>query len=142
MTMDEFIERALSVPFVIGGRAYDGWDCWGLVFVAYRDVFGIEINNLSEKYDAINIRELHKVVESEKPEWLQVDRPLFGDVALFRVGRYETHVALVLPGGRMIHCEERTGTISERLNTLIWVNRNVGYYRNRQRISGDPSASQ
>ena len=43
MTYDEWMRRAIGVPFVEMGRDFDGWDCWGLVIAAYRDVAGIGI---------------------------------------------------------------------------------------------------
>lgn len=129
MTIEEFIDRALGVQFKVGGRDYAGWDCWGLVFCAYRDVFKAPIKSFAHEYNAINLPEINDLIGREKPEWITTEKPTVGDIGLFRVGRYFSHVALVVPDNRMLHCEKRTDTISERLDNMIWARRNVGYFQ-------------
>lgn len=130
MTLDDFQRRALFVPFVIGGRDWSGWDCWGLIFVAFRDVFARPIASYGSEYDAhLNYGEIAELIAREKSEWNKVSDPATGDVGLYRVGRYASHVGLVVPGGRVLHCEGGAGTISEPLDGLIWGGRNVGYFR-------------
>lgn len=143
MDIAEFIERGVRVPFVVGGRSFDGWDCWGLIYVAYRDVFGVEINKLAIEYDPSSTPhdEIDRLANQEKSEWIDVFQPRFGDIALYRVGRYQSHVSLVLPANRMIHSERKIGTHSDRLDNLIWAQRNVGYFRRREGIGGDPSVT-
>lgn len=133
MTLDQFNDIALSVPFVIHGRDYNGWDCWGLIFCAYRDVFADPIESFRHDYtSSVEYAELSALIEAKKTAWISVDVPTEGDVGLYRITKYPCHVALVLPRGRMLHCEKRLGTISEPLDNLIWRNRNVGFFR-RQR---------
>lgn len=131
MTFDEYLEKALVVPFKVGGRDYTGWDCWGLVYCFFRDVRNDPIKSYADEYDkSLEYGEIADLIVREKPEWRSVEgRPEFGDVGLYRVGRHNSHVALVLPRARMLHCEGRFGTFSERLDNLMWNARNVGYYR-------------
>lgn len=133
MTFEEFRARALAVPFLIGGRDWSGWDCWGLVFCAYRDVpeLGGPVKSYAPEYDAsVTYLELAAMIAREKAEWHSIEgTPVAGDVGLYRVGRHETHVALVAPGRRMLHCEHSVGTVNEPLSGLVWAGRNVGYFR-------------
>lgn len=132
MTIDDFIVRSLLVPFKIGGRDYDGWDCWGLVYCAFRDVYGQSISSLAADYHGdVSYKELARLVDIERAEWLETPEPAPGRVALFRMGRYATHVALVLERSQMIHCERRAGTIVERHDSFLWAGRNVGFFQYR-----------
>ena len=141
MTLDDFMARALDVPFQIGGRDYAGWDCWGLVYCAYRDVLSITIPVLDQDYNHdISYSELMALVDKQRPTWQAIERPEPGDVSLYRVGRYHSHVALVMPRGRMLHCEQGAGSICERLDNLVWRGRHVGYFRRPERVAGSGSA--
>lgn len=129
-----FARQAISVPFLVGGRDWSGWDCWGLVFVAHRELLGVDIPVLAADYDlATSFAELGAVVDRERPAWAEVEKPAFGDVALFKISRFETHVAFVLDRGLMLHCLHGAGTLCERLDTLTWARRRAGYFRHRDR---------
>ena len=58
MTAEQFVERAVCVPFLDKGRGYDGFDCWGLVVCYYRDVLGIELPS----YDGYDSVQNHRAV--------------------------------------------------------------------------------
>lgn len=143
MTPGQFVDRAIDVPFLVGGRDWSGWDCWGLVFIAYRELFGIDIPSLSDEYDEkLSFAELNTLVNTQKPLWNSVEQPMFGDVRLFKVSRYQSHVALVLPWRSMIHTTQGVGTVVERLDVITWAKRHVEYFRHEQRSGsgGIPSA--
>lgn len=130
MTFDEFVRIAIKVPFRIGGRDYSGWDCWGLVHVAYRDVLGIDIGDYSADYNAeVTYRELAAMIEREQPAWVQVvGKPREGDVSLYRVGRHNTHVGVIV-AKRLLHCEGGVNTVLEDLSTPVWARRHVNFFR-------------
>lgn len=131
ITVDEFNNRALMVPFIKHGRDYTGWDCWGLIYCAYRDVFADPLPS----YATADSSEAEWLVDAERAaDWTEVSgSPAVGDVGLYRVAQHGTHVALVVPGSRMLHSEHGLGTVSERLTTPIWAKRNVGYFRRTRR---------
>ena len=137
MSLDEFIRAGLAVPFVVGGRDWSGWDCWGLVYRAYLDVFGIEIDPLSGEYDKdVTFAELDKIVGVQRStKWNEVPKPTFGDVRLFRVSRFQSHVALVCERGQMFHCTKATGTVVEPLDAITWARRHVGYFNHPARAA-------
>lgn len=133
MTFEEFRSMAILVPFKIGGREWSGWDCWGLIYCARRDVpeLGGPVKSYAAEYDdKLSYVELADMIEREKPEWRYIEAdPLPGDIGLYRVGRHASHVALVVPGSRMLHCEASVGTVSEPLSNAVWAGRNVGFFR-------------
>ncbi len=131
MTLAEFVGRAITVPFKIGGRDWSGWDCWGLIFVAYRELYGKDIGSFAEEYDdKVTFEELNNIIARERSAWSIVrGKATEGDVSLYRIGSFNTHVGMVLPGKRLLHCEARINTVNEPLDTIVWKNRHVAFYR-------------
>ena len=138
MTLEEFGTRAISVPYKERGRDWSGWDCWGLVTVFQKEMFSIDVGDFSAEYkpDA-SFEELSKLIERELPDWQQIQFPMFGDVALYRVGRFPSHVGLIFPFRHrtgILHCEAKIGTVIEPIDTRVWVKRIEGYYRHHSRF--------
>lgn len=44
--MLEFVERCRRAPYKPHGRDYDGLDCYGFVYLYYRDVLGVRLPDL------------------------------------------------------------------------------------------------
>ena len=140
MNFVEFIERAISVPFVDGGRGWDGWDCWGLVRMAYAELRGVELPMHSDDHSGVrDFRRLAELMEAERQleSWTAVDekdaQPL--DVALLRLRNRPMHVGVAIGQGRFIHAEEDAGTAIERWNRPPWrgvgIDRVEGFYAYR-----------
>ena len=114
MTADQFIERAIRVPFLDKGRSYLGFDCWGLVVCYYRDVLNVALPTYDD-YDTVrNHKALVRLFTANAQKWRKVPDAIDGRVALiFRRG-LPLHAGLVIANGRRIlHCEEGVGTVSE-----------------------------
>lgn len=109
MTLDEFTYQAIGVPFVEHGRDFDGWDCWGLVVTAYREVLGLNVPDYT--YDGVsNYRALARNFEDRgASHWRQVEpKPL--TVALIYRRGLVIHAGLVLPKSRILHVEKGIAT--------------------------------
>lgn len=54
-----------------------------------------------------------------------------GDVVLLRIGPWASHIGIWLPhnGGIMLHTINETGAVLERLDSIRWRNRILGYWR-------------
>ena len=128
MTLRDFTRRAVGVPFRAHGRTYDGWDCYGLVQQAFREVLQITLPDWSKEYDDINDwPRIAELFQGAKTICERVDPPKPGDVAMiYRRGR-ATHCGLVLAGRRILHVEEKAGTIIEPIARNRF--RVEGYYR-------------
>lgn len=139
MTLAEFARRAISVPFVDRGRDYTGWDCWGLVWLAYRDVYGVSLPSYAESYpDAarkpqsrIGIAALVGAYSAEacREAWREVSAPQAGDIALFRIDGRPLHVALAMSGADFLHADRGAGTAVERFSSPSWRRRLLSVYR-------------
>ena len=122
----EFSLKAISVPFAEHGRGYDGWDCWGLVTRGYEDVLGVALPDYHEAYgDTRQFRRLERAFAA-RPEcfWKRAKNPRPGAVALMRRRSLLIHVGLLMDGGTILHCEERTDTTLERASAM----KVEGYY--------------
>lgn len=134
MTPNEFVGRALAVPFRDRGRGWDGWDCYGLVRAWFTDVRGIDLPAHDAGYetagDTPEDREaIRAMVEGERPAWRRVERAEAGDLLLMRVAGRPIHVGVMVDRARFLHAEKRIGTVIERLASPIWAKRIEGAYR-------------
>lgn len=130
MTLENFAAKAVGipVPFEELGRSYGGWDCWGLVVMAYREVLGVELHDYSRDYESVgDVRLLRRLFEDRRraEAWIQVDDPRPMDLAcIFRRG-LPIHVGLLLPRRRLLHVEKGVDTVHQHESAF----RIEGYYR-------------
>lgn len=142
MTLKEFVEKALPVPFVEKGRDYSGWDCWGTVFCGHWDVLDISLPEYLDYGTTKDYEQIHSIIQMEKCFWLPSQRPRAMDVALFRISKYQTHVALMVDKRNALHAEHKLGTFIEPIDAAIWRKRLEGIYRhvaNSQDVGGPTS---
>lgn len=143
MHLAEFTDRALDVPFLERGRSYEGWDCWGLVYVAYQDLFGIELPLGTGEYQSTRRREeLQSLIAARKDElWELHDPHEPGDVALVRMMGRACHVGLMLDGWNMLHVQDGVAAIVEPIDCPPWrcaeYNKVEGVYRHVGRSCAD-----
>ena len=122
MTPAEFEHRAKSVPFIVRGRSYDGWDCWGLVVRAYADVLGVELPTHDDaEYGVNDLRRIRKMMadgQALMPQWIASDTHRWGDVVLLRRGVVPCHVGVMVEPLTLLHTEDRRGTFIEDVRRL------------------------
>jgi len=134
ITLNEFINKALLTKFKDKGRDYEGWDCYAVLYLGYKDVLGIELPSFIDDYvnagnDKASRRVIHDIILAQKHFWIKVEKPQAFDVALFRIGNTETHLGLMIDKNRFLHCEKKINTVIERIDSMIWKNRIEGIYR-------------
>lgn len=129
MTLDEFIKKALLVPFKTCGRDYEGWDCYGLIHCAFNDVYGVDLPEYLNYSYQREYEDLKKVIDEEKQIWKEVKDPRAGDVALYSMRSRSPHVALVINKRQALHSDGNVGTFIENLSSAVWVRRIEGFYR-------------
>ena len=113
MTWREFCRRAVPVPFLEHGRDYEGWDCWGLVWCAYRDVLGIDLPRYDADYDSTtDMRSLRRIFAAECNAIYREIPCRTGAVALIVRRRSEVHVGVVV-NRDVLHTEADIGTVLE-----------------------------
>lgn len=124
----------VGIPYVDKGRDYSGADCWGLKWIVYRDVLGIELPSYSESYVTGADRvAMARLITGELDEWIEVsagdERPFDG--VLMREGAFLRHIGVVTTPGRLLHVQPGMTSCIERYRAGLLANRVVGFYRYR-----------
>lgn len=139
MDLVEFTDRALDVPFIEKGRDYEGWDCWGLIYVAYRDLYNIELPVYTGEYNSTRRREeLQGLITRRKAGTWELRDPYEpGDVALVKMLGRNCHVGLMLPDMYMLHVQDHVQAVVEKIDRPPWrdkeYNKVEGIYRHVDR---------
>ena len=109
--------RALAVPYLKDGRSWLGWDCWGVVVVAGRDLFGLQ--GLPDVPDppqgGLAARASAFADHARAWDPVAVADACPGDVVLFGQGRAAVHCGLIVAPGVVLHAEAARGTLAEAL---------------------------
>lgn len=119
----------IGLPYADRGRSRDGVDCWGLVRLVLAS-HGIDVPSYAGRYASVQERaEVASLIEDVKPSWMKVDDPRELDLAIFRHGRLETHVAIVVEPGRMLHVSTGVPSRIESYQDEYWCRRLTGFWR-------------
>lgn len=119
------MNELLGIPYVAGAERPDGADCWGLVRLASRQLFGRELPEVGRDGDPW--------AHAQRPSacgWRRVGgRAMPGDVVLLRMPGRTLHCALMVEPGRMLHVLEGGTSRIDRLDSDPWRGAVVGVYR-------------
>ncbi|MGO6835015.1 C40 family peptidase [Rhizobium ruizarguesonis] len=129
------LERFVGIPYVPHGREYMGADCWGILFLYYRDVLGTPVPAYSAEMDAREFKHsaIGPLVAREREKyWRQVDAPEPGDGVLMRSGKHDSHIGVFIGQGRMLHSEGPDPSVIDRIGDMRWRSRISGFYRLNQ----------
>lgn len=108
MNAREWVNSHIGVPWVLGGREHDAFDCFGLIVLYYRDVKGVELPDWdsaekSKRWIVDTLNAAHKTI------WEVVSEPQDGDiVAALSVHGTPFHVGLFWQGG-VLHSQYGVG---------------------------------
>ena len=120
--VDNFILKAIGVPFVEHGRDYEGWDCWGLCIRAYKDVLGVNLPDFSYT-DTQEYRALKNSFETRADGFWQRSQPGNMSVACIYRRGLVIHAGLSF-GKKILHVEKGIETCLEPAGRM----RIEGYY--------------
>lgn len=125
--------RYVGVPYVPGGRAATGADCWGLYSLVMAEQFGLSL----PPYDGPNMasgssgRAVAAAAEAYAKQFDRVEAAdvRLGDAILIRVYGFPIHVGMVVGLGLMLHVEEYHSSVIARYTSTQWANRIVSFHR-------------
>lgn len=108
-------------------------DCWGLVVMAYKDLFSIEVPTYnhtvwSVSNSDITSEDIKEHLETSAP-FIEVDSPKYGDFVLLNILGNPVHIGLMLDDKTMVHTSEKTGVVCENIGGIKWKKRVKGFYR-------------
>jgi len=123
------INNYIGIPFIDRGRSMIGADCWGVVYLFYKHEKNITLPILDSYSSTKDTQSISEIIDAEKPSWQAVDEPEEGDVIVFTVGGFDTHVGVYIGRNRFLHAFKGTDSCIERLDSPTWKNRINGYYQ-------------
>lgn len=113
----------IGVPFRWKARGPDHFDCYGLV----EEIERRHGRSIPDVLSPTTFETINQLIDQMVPLWTPCEQGP-GAVVCIRIGRHVTHVGVVLPHGRMLHCWEKAGGVCvERID--VWQRRIVGAYR-------------
>jgi probable lipoprotein NlpC len=132
-----WLAKYVGLPFRDKGRDAGGVDCWGLIYLIYRDEFRIEVPRYTERYaSALERAEVSRLIQGESLGWRPV--PLWeaalGDVLVLRVAGQPWHCALGIEWPWFLHSFKGTDSCIEAATHGLWAHRIEGTYRHQQRL--------
>lgn len=117
------------------GRGYDGIDCWGLVWLFYKEQMGIDI----PRYDSFTVEEYQGyglgrfIIKETLHWWEKTQNPENGDMVLCKDGRHPMHIGIYKKYGKMLHIYEGRTPSMARLDDYEWNNKVLGIYSLKSR---------
>lgn len=127
------LSKYVGIPFVDGGRDFEGADCWGLLALAYKEEFGIDLPHYT-----ISAMDTEEVIDAmsdsmERGEWQPVTQYKEGDVVAMSLHpKYPemiNHVGLLVGTASFLHTQEKTGAIISPMNHMLYSKTIRGVYR-------------
>ncbi len=108
------------------GVPYEKMDCWYIAREFYRLVFGIELKRYYDEIPA-NRDVAKNLIYTCMGEFEEISSPKFGDLILIRLFGVESHIAVYLGGGKILHTSKKNGCNID--SEAKWKKMIVGYYR-------------
>lgn len=108
------------------GIDYEKMDCWRLTQHFYLKMFGIELKSYYE-HTPRDRSDRKALIYTNAGEFKKVEEPEFGDIVLIKILAIESHIAIYVGNGMMLHTTEKTGSCLEPV--ARWKRQIVGYFR-------------
>jgi len=124
----------IGIPYVDFGRDANGFDCWGLVMQIYKDK-GITLKDYAYESpeDVKNNESIYKD-QYLIGDWRKESEPSEGDIIVFNIAGYPSHVGVIIDKYRFIHAHKSCGVAIEKINSVRWRNRVHGFYSHRDSV--------
>ncbi len=133
--MTHWLRDHVGLPHLRAGRSRDGVDCYGLLWLVFRDVIRIELASYAgETLDAPERAEIAELIAGGRriSPWVALD-PLDSerefDMAVFRRGGIESHIGIVVAPGQMLHILAGGESHVDRFDVGRWKAKLIGIHR-------------
>lgn len=111
------MDHLVGIPYVEGGRAVEGADCWGTIRLYFK-MRGIDLPS----YDGPTIpANHHALVEARAGNgpWEKVETPQVGDLGLWKRGR-DLHAGVLVRPNMVLHNDSKgRGSALERVGNVV-----------------------
>ena len=133
----DWAEKYVGLPFRFHGRTLEGVDCFGLVYLIYKNEFGLEVTDWKRKEQEEPHITNMRIAESFKEgmqysEWSPVTQPMCADVVLFNINQRPSHCGIMLDRTHFLHAAEGTNSVIQSLDRIMWKKRLAAFYRHER----------
>lgn len=129
----DWTNKYIGIPFLDKGRDTAGIDCWGLARLIYKEELNIDLPSFSDNYEADDSFRMQELIAQYKEGWEQVNSPSEGDIVLFRILGYESHIGVVVNSQQFIHARDGQDSAIESFDKATWKSRIVGYFKYKEK---------
>jgi cell wall-associated NlpC family hydrolase len=122
----------IGIPWKPRGRDRDGCDCWGLIRLVYGEELNLSLPSYADDYAVTDDRGSVAALFADGKTglaWSETKVAEAFDLALFRVGGFDTHVGIVVSAELMLHVDRRGPSRLERWEAAPWVDRLTSFWR-------------
>ena len=119
--------RYIGIPFVVGGRDIQGFDCWGFLKHYYKNELNIDVIDYDVTVD--KSKEVIETIQKEKikPFWKKIQTPVNNCVVLLGKITKAHHVGIYVDGG-VLHCTNGVGVVYNRMSKIKLLYNRVEFY--------------
>lgn len=127
--------KYVGIPFVDGGRDFNGIDCWRLVCLVYEQERQIILPDYGD-ISALELRQVAELISRDAyaEPWIEVVPSSVNafDVAVMHKRREPVHVGIMVGREQMIHVEEKTATVMISIKHPSVAFRSINFFRHRK----------
>lgn len=134
MTSDEFMRKAVGLPWIDRACSWAAMDCWGVVIMFFRHVHDAELP-VVEGYESGDKSISAGFIEQlQSGLWVRVDGPVGTGIAFTSyINGVPAHVGVVIDGKYVLHSagnENHEGQVRcDRLESFTRLHRNIEFYQ-------------
>lgn len=133
MTTEDFI----GIPYELGARGPERYDCWGVVWKYYKEMIGIELPQFPGVVES-GKQAIEEIIDTraKSDEWQEVETPKEGDLVVMKTRLMTPHVGVYVEqsGGRILHTYPKQTSCMEPVVRMGHHGiREIRYYRWSQR---------
>ena len=130
-----WVSDYMGLTFKERGRDRDGLDCWGLVRLVLSEQFNVDAPSYAADYYSVNNEQhIFHLIRTHLGFWHPVYPSQAGDCILLRINKQPSHIGIVVANNWMLHILSNSTVSLERLDSLRWKRRIVGFYRHEEKM--------
>lgn len=118
-----------GIPYVDRGRDRAGMDCYGLVLLIHREHFGRELPDYGYASSLDQEAVKGTIAEYLPRDFEKVDHPEPGDLVMLNILGRPWHCGVYVAPNLMLHAIDRMVSGIDRLDSVRWRRRVIGYFR-------------
>lgn len=122
------LNKYIGLPYKNLGRDFNGVDCWGLVYLVFKEEKEIILPDYTElKYDEKWYKNENHILDNISNEWLEVHKPYqkFDALIFYNVGinyNIANHIGLYIGEDKILHILENRHSAINRLDQF-WLSK-------------------